>query len=51
MESCIRHWDRNVGWCSDNENVKHPDRDDGDIYAQAGADIKYLLDIIKKKSL
>lgn len=49
MYECIRHWDRNVGCRFDeDETIKHPDRHDGEIYAKAGGDIKFLIEMIKK---
>jgi hypothetical protein len=48
MYSAIRHWDRNEECYNDDKKALHPDRYDGELYAEAGADIKCLLEIIKK---
>jgi hypothetical protein len=50
MYECIRHWDRNVDcrFKKEDETIKHPDRYNGEIYAKAGADIKFLIEMIKK---
>jgi len=48
MYSAIRHWDRNEECYGDDKDAVHPERYDGGLYAEAGADIKCLLEIIKK---
>lgn len=46
MEGAIRHRDRDVGVCRE-EGDFYPDLYNVDMYAEAGADIKSLIDIIK----
>lgn len=50
MYECVRHWDRNERCMKDDDNddTPHPERHDGTIYAEAGADIGALLEIIKR---
>lgn len=48
MYTAIRHQDRNVGCQYEDEERNHPDRYDGELYAEAGADIKFLLEFIEK---
>lgn len=49
MYSCIRHWDRNVDveCVNEGKDFKHPDRHDGAMYAEAGSDIKCLIDMVE----
>jgi hypothetical protein len=49
MYEAIRHWDRNMDpVCDSYDEEDHPDRYDGDIFAHAGKDIWFLLDLLKK---
>lgn len=43
-----RHWDRNCSEFCPNDEVRHMDQYDGDVYAESGKDIHTLLNIIKR---
>lgn len=49
MYEAIRHWDRNMSpACDELDENEHPDRHDGEIFAEAPEDIWVLINIINK---